>query len=68
MRFAYLSVKESELPKGLRFDVPRREQGQIIEVAYADDPPEEGEACNGSKYRRESDQSDGSVTYYVRAT
>jgi hypothetical protein len=66
MRVTYMSVSRDKLPEELRFDVPREHQGQTIEVAYADYPTEAGEACNGAKYRRETDRSDGATTYYER--
>lgn len=65
----YEIIPESDLPEGLRFDVPRRDQGQIVEVAYADHPTCRSEAgwCSdprvASPYRRITDRSDRSVVY-----
>lgn len=30
----YVECQESEIPAGVRFDVPRANQGQIVEEAY----------------------------------
>lgn len=63
----YVTVSRSALPSDLRWDVPRRNQGQIVETAYADEPTSADEACYGSKYRRVTDRSDGAVTYAILA-
>lgn len=63
---SYQAIPESEVPSKARFDTPRRNQGQIVEVAYADWPPQAGEAGPGSKYRMTVDRSDGRVWYAVR--
>lgn len=62
----------SSAPVGVRFDIPALHQGQIIEVAYADDKPEPGEsAARSARYKRVIDRSiapgrPGRVTYYQR--
>jgi hypothetical protein len=63
----YREIPETEVPADLRFDVPRHNQGQMVEVAYADYPTDRYEACSGATYKRVTDRSDGSVTYYKRA-
>jgi hypothetical protein len=44
-----------DIPAGVRFDVPGRNQGQIVEVAYGDRGREEHDS--GSPYRRTRDRS-----------
>ncbi len=59
----------SHVPDGLRWDVPRRHQGQDVEVAYAT-PNDRYEQDDGAIYRREIDHSDpapcDSAYYYRR--
>lgn len=57
-------VPIASAPNGCRWDVPARNQGQIIEIAYADERPCRSEAGPGSTYRRVHDRSTGEVTYY----
>lgn len=66
-RHTYVQVDVASVPSGLRWDVPPENQGQIVEVAYADDPPEVHRACSGSRYRRVIDRRDRSVAYWRRA-
>jgi hypothetical protein len=61
----YRPVSKSVVPAGLRWDVPQRNQGQIVEVAYAE-PGSRAEAGNGDKWQRVTDRSDGSVQYFCR--
>lgn len=63
----YIPTDADKIPANVRWDVPRHNQGQIVEVAYADAHPGRDEACAGSKYRRVSDRSDLSITYAVLA-
>lgn len=60
----YVECSKDEIPEGVRFDVPRQNQGQIVEVAYGDF----GRAENGigDPWKRVTDASDRSVTYYRR--
>jgi hypothetical protein len=67
----YERIPASEVPQGLRWDVPRQNQGQIVEVAYADYPTCRSEAARGSAYERATDQSEPigapeRVLYYRR--
>ena len=62
----YTEIPATALPGDLRFDVPGHNQGQIVEVAYADYPTARSEACAGATYKRVTDRSDRSVTYYRR--
>lgn len=61
----YVACDTSEVPTGLRWDVPTANQGQTVEVAYADI----GTTCEagaGSLYRRTTDRSNRSVAYARR--
>lgn len=63
----YVSIDESELPDDLIWTVPPANQGQIVEVAYADGTKT---ACAGvgSLYRRTLDRGDGhKITYAKRS-
>lgn len=62
--FRYEPCNLSDIPDGVRFDVPRRNQGQIIEVAYGDFGRSPND--NGDPWKRVVDRSDGSVQYYRR--
>lgn len=60
-------VRIERVPENLRWDVPAHNQGQIVEVAYADYPTVRSEACHGSSYQRVTDRSARSVRYYQLA-
>jgi hypothetical protein len=71
IRTTYQQVPASEIPATIRWDVARRDQGQIVEVAYADYPAGRYEASVGSPYKRITDQSEPigapeRVLYYRR--
>lgn len=65
----YEEIPADQIPAGVRFDVPPRHSGQIVEIAYGGfDRTVHDE---GDLYRRETDQSvptgkPGRVTYYRR--
>ncbi len=62
----YVRIQASEVPAGVRFDVPAHNQGQIVEVAYGGfDRAEHGA---GDPYKRVTDRSDRSVAYYKRVS
>jgi len=63
MARTYVTIPASAIPTNVRWDVPARNQGQIVEVAYAEAVKSPYEAGYGSTYRRTTDRSDGSVTY-----
>jgi len=68
----YIKCPLAEVPGYLRWDVPARNQGQIVEIAYACDRYAADEACPGDEYQRVTDQSvpTGSAArtrYYRRA-
>lgn len=60
----YIRCEKRDIPTGVRFDVPRRNQGQAVEVAYGTFG--RYEASNGDPYKRVLDRSIGpdAVTYY----
>lgn len=77
----YHRIAADRVPEGVRFDVPRREQGQVVETAYGgarvrgtrfgEWVTPRGEAGPGDRYMRETDRSlpDGHpdrVRYFVR--
>jgi len=68
----YAPIAAADVPATVRFDVPRRNQGQIVEIAYAAWPRTAGEAGHGDRYQRIVDGSlptkdAGRVTYLRRA-
>lgn len=59
----------ASLPKSaesLRWDLPRANQGQIVEIAYADPGQGRHESGEGDLYQRTTDRSTGTVTYARR--
>lgn len=64
MRARYVECSAKDVPDDIRFDVPRRNQGQMVEIAYGDRGRFRGENDEGSPYKRVTDGSDRSVTYY----
>jgi len=60
----YVAIDTAQIPAKVRFDIPRRHQGQIIEVAYGDFG--RSEADHGSPYKRVTDTSifPAEVSYY----
>lgn len=61
----FVRCEESEIPD-VRWDTPRRHQGQIVEVSYASWPRSSREADVLDPYKRVIDHSDGTVEYYRR--
>jgi hypothetical protein len=62
----YLTCTIDEIPAGLRWDVPGRNAGQIIEVACAAAEHYASEAGPGDEYQRTTDGNTGRVTYARR--
>jgi hypothetical protein len=67
-----MPIHPSQLPTHeIRWDIPRRNQGQAVEVAYADAHTGASEADVGSEYKRVVDQSDTNIDtrteYFLRA-
>ena len=57
-------IDASQIPDDVRFDIPRRNQGQIVLVAYGG--YSRGEHDEGDPYMRVVDQSEGQeAAYYV---
>jgi hypothetical protein len=66
----YVECDKSEIPAGVRFDTPRSNQGQIVEVSYGGFGAAEHD--DGDPYMRRTDTSiptgkPGRVTYYKLA-
>ena len=59
----YVPCNESDVPPTARFDVPARNQGQIVEVSYAAWPRSRYEAGEGDAFRRTFDRSDRTREY-----
>jgi hypothetical protein len=68
----YVKIEAYDLPAGLRFDVPRRNQRQIVEIAYGGPRHQASEYDDDAQYKRVTDRSEPAgearVTYYRRAT
>ena len=66
----YLEVPAGKVPGSIVFTVPRRHQGQAVEVAYSRGIPAgtgaNMDADDGDPWKRVTDGSDGSVRYYHR--
>lgn len=63
----YIPTTADEIPADVRWEVPARNQGQMVEVAYAS-PGSRYCADHGDKYQRVLDRSVGPAAfrYYVR--
>jgi hypothetical protein len=57
----YTPCSATDIPEGVRFDIPRRNQGQTIEVAYGGFSRAGHD--EGDDYRRTLDRSTGETTY-----
>ena len=64
MSYKYIECASSVVPASIRFDVPRRHDGQIVEIAYGGF--DRAAHDEGDPYKRVTDRSDGSVRYYRR--
>lgn len=60
----YVQCDQADIPEGITFHVLRRDQGQIIEVAWGDYG--RAEHGPGDPYKRITDRSNRSVRYYRR--
>jgi hypothetical protein len=63
-KYKYVRCPAAAVPDRIRFDVPRRNQGQIVEVAYGTSG--RGEADRGDPFMRVVDLSDGLPPDYYR--
>jgi hypothetical protein len=61
----YTPISEDKVPAGVRFDCPRRLQGQTIEREFGGFSRSEHD--DGDLYMRVTDRTTGSVQYFVRA-
>lgn len=61
-RHEYEPCALDDIPDDVRFDVPERYQGQIVEVAYGGYDRAGNDL--GDPYMRRTDRSDNTVTYY----
>lgn len=64
MKSRYIECNERDIHQGARFDVPMRNQGQHIEVAYGGFGRYEND--EGAPFKRVTDRSvgTGQVTFY----
>lgn len=60
-KHTYIQVSESAVPGDVRFDVPRRHQGQMVEIAYGGHCRSEHD--DGDMYRRVTDRATRQVRY-----
>jgi hypothetical protein len=65
MKVRYVECRHEEIPSGVRWSVPSRNQGQIVEVAYGSFGSSEGD--HGDPFKRVTDASVPAVTFYRRA-
>ena len=63
----YTRIDAARVPAGLRFDVPRQNQGQIVTVSYAASKTRRGEHGHGDEWKHTFDASDRS-SYYSQWT
>lgn len=65
MKPTWHEITLADIPDGVRFDVPRENQGQIIEIAYGgfDRAPH----TSSAPFKRVNDTSRISVRYYRRS-
>lgn len=67
----YKQIAASDFPGHVRFDIPAPNQGQAVEISYADWPLRRWPAEEGALYKRVIDRSlpvedPERVTYYRR--
>jgi len=62
LEIAYIPCREEDIPRGVKWDVPSRCTGQIVETAYGAFGRDG--ADYGDPYRRRHDRSDGTTKYY----
>lgn len=60
----YTRCQESDTIAVERWDVPRRHQGQIVEVAFGRPGHHRDESDDGDEFKRVTDRSVPSVSYY----
>lgn len=57
----YVRCSENDIPAGVRFDVPQRNAGQIVEIAYGG--LGRAEHDEGDEYMRRHDRSLGPLAF-----
>lgn len=62
----YKKCELNDVPATVRFDVPRRNQGQMVEIAYGGF--ERAEHDEGAPFKRVTDRSEQTTTYYRAVT
>lgn len=60
----YIEISADMVEPGVRFDVERARQGQMVEVAYGGH--RRSEHCEGDEYKRVVDHGVGGGTRYYR--
>lgn len=60
----YVRISESAVPEGVRFDCPRRNEGQMVLVEYGGFARREHD--EGDEFKRVIDRSLGGKTTYFR--
>lgn len=67
-KHTYIPCDPNSIPANVRFDIPGRNAGQAVEVAYGGFDRAEHDA--GDMYKRVTDHGigAGAVTYYILAT
>lgn len=63
MRHTYTRISEKDLPSNLRWDTPRRFQGQIEATRFAE-PGSPYEADDGALYASYADETQQARRYY----
>lgn len=58
----YIEIDPKQIPNGVRFDVTRRNSGQMVEIAYGGFSRAEHD--HGDPYKRVRDASDRSKKFY----
>jgi len=67
-RYQYIRISADQVPSGIRWDTPARNQGQHCEVSYGCWPKNRiDEGVEGDPYMRVIDE-DRAVRYFVVAT
>lgn len=64
MKKQYRTVSPEQIPQGIVWHTPPQNQGQIIETSFAYEGPVSYCACQGDKFKRVKDTSNGNVLFY----
>ena len=63
----YRELPADAVPPDLSWDIPPQNQGQIVEVAYAERRRYASPSVSGAPYKRVRDGSTGATRYYILA-